>query len=46
MEPLYPKTDETLWLRTCEEEVIEPIEGRNSGTVSKFSSFQNFSNII
>lgn len=31
-EPLYPRSDSTLWLRSCEEEIVEPIRGTTTGT--------------
>ena len=30
-EKLYPNCDATVWLRSCEEEVEEPLEGQMSG---------------
>lgn len=33
-EPLYPHSDSTLWLRSCEKEVVEPIRGTTTGMVS------------
>lgn len=31
LEPLYPKSDETIWLRTCEEDIIEPLDAKITG---------------
>lgn len=33
-EPLYPHSDSTLWLRSCEKEIVEPIRGTTTGMVS------------
>lgn len=30
-EPLYPNNDCSVWMRTCEEEIIEPIRGKTTG---------------
>lgn len=33
---LYPKCDCSVWLRSCNKEVIEPIEGTIHGTIPKW----------
>lgn len=30
---LYPNCDENVWLRSCEQEIIEPIEGETKGVI-------------
>lgn len=35
-EKLYPNCDATVWLRSCEEEVSEPLEGMITGEVPKW----------
>ncbi|KAH9629703.1 hypothetical protein HF086_001516 [Spodoptera exigua] len=35
-EKLYPNCDATVWLRSCEEEVSEPLEGVTTGEVPKW----------
>lgn len=37
---LYPNCDTSIWMRTCEEEVVEPIQGVASG-MYKISRIQN-----
>ncbi|XP_055694776.1 carotenoid isomerooxygenase-like [Lutzomyia longipalpis] len=32
-EKFYPKYDEGIWLRSCEEEILDPIEGKISGII-------------
>ncbi|CAH2108025.1 unnamed protein product [Euphydryas editha] len=32
-EKLYPNYDPTIWLRTCEEEINEPLEGKTTGVI-------------
>lgn len=32
-EPLYPHSDSTLWLRSCEKEIVEPLRGTTTGMV-------------
>lgn len=29
---LYPNCDSSVWLRSCEEEIDEPLEGKITGT--------------
>lgn len=31
---LYPNCDSEVWLRSCEQEILEPLEGIISGTLS------------
>lgn len=33
---LYPNCDTTIWLRSCEKEIIEPIEGVITGNIPKW----------
>lgn len=31
--PLYPNCDATVWLRSCKKEIVEPIDGIQSGCI-------------
>ncbi|XP_063218959.1 carotenoid isomerooxygenase isoform X2 [Bacillus rossius redtenbacheri] len=33
---LYPKCDTSIWLRSCSQEVVQPLEGKLSGQVPKW----------
>lgn len=33
---LYPNCDTNVWLRSCEQEIIEPIEGIDTGTIPEW----------
>ncbi|XP_059617136.1 carotenoid isomerooxygenase [Phlebotomus argentipes] len=35
-EELYPNCDASIWTRSCEKEVIEPIQGRTTGSIPKW----------
>ncbi|GLG92465.1 Carotenoid isomerooxygenase [Gryllus bimaculatus] len=35
-ENLYPNIDVSVWLRSCSEEVLRPVEGVSSGTIPKW----------
>ena len=33
---LYPKCDCSVWLRSCEQEIVKPISGKVSGEIPKW----------
>lgn len=33
---MYPNCDVNVWLRSCEQEIVEPIEGKVQGTVPEW----------
>lgn len=33
---LYPNCDASVWLRSCEDEIIVPISGKSIGTIPKW----------
>lgn len=35
-EKLYPNCDSNVWLRSCEQEILEPLDGRLSGTIPQW----------
>ena len=35
-EHLYPDCDESVWMRSCEKEVIKPIPGSSRGLIPKW----------
>lgn len=33
---MYPHCDQTVWMRTCTEEVEKPLEGKTTGSIPKW----------